>query len=427
MQKKLRITILAVGSRGDMNPFCALARALKQAGYVVKIITHKIFEEFVTQQGIEYAPIAGDYKELFFTEAGYQLLEGKTSSNLISDEILQQQFLDAWEACQGSDAIIFPLLATWGYSIAEALNVPGFLAGHQPVSPTRDFPVFKFESVEPNPLKGLLNYWSYFLLEFLSWRNKSKIMNDFRTKTLGLPAIPFLGARYRQNPPKKLYPLPVLYQFSSHVITKPHDWSAYEHITGYWFLDENKNYEPPQKLVDFINNGSTPISIGFGSMTTRDPERLTNIILSALEKTKQRAVLLSGWAGLGQTELPDNVHLVDYISFEWLFPQMKAVVHHGGAGTTASGLRAGVPNVIVPFFADQPGWGKRLANLGVSPEPIPSQELDADKLAQAIDIAVNNEQLRGKAESLGEKIRSEDGLTNAVNVIKFYLDQRIHN
>ncbi|MBW4602651.1 MAG: glycosyltransferase [Calothrix sp. FI2-JRJ7] len=276
---------------------------------------------------------------------------------------------------------------------------------------------------ERNSFKASLNYLSYFLIEFLSWRDKSKIINDFRTQVLGVPPLPFLGARYRKNPPKQLSPLPVLYSFSSYVIPKPVDWGASQHITGYWFLNEDENYQPPEKLVNFINNGSTPIFIGFGSMTTRDPKDLTNIVLSALEKTKQRAVLLSGWAGLGQTELHDNVHIVDYVPFEWLFPKMKAVVHHGGSGTTAYGLRAGIPNVIVPFFADQPAWGERLAQLGVSPKSIPKKELDADKLAEAINIAISNEQLRDNAGYLGEKIRSENGLIEAVNIIKSYLKQ----
>ncbi|MBW4602650.1 MAG: glycosyltransferase [Calothrix sp. FI2-JRJ7] len=136
MPKKLKITILSVGSRGDINPFCALAQALEQAGFSVKIATHPIFEDFVRQQGIEYAPIAGDYKELLRSEAGYNLLEGKGGFNPISDEVFQQQLRDAWSASLGSNAIIFPLLATWGYNIAEALNVPGFLASYMPVTPT---------------------------------------------------------------------------------------------------------------------------------------------------------------------------------------------------------------------------------------------------------------------------------------------------
>ncbi|RUS94390.1 hypothetical protein DSM106972_093750 [Dulcicalothrix desertica PCC 7102] len=168
MAKKLKITILSVGSRGDVNPFCALAQGLKQAGFSVKIATHKIFEEFVTQQGIEYAPIAGDYKELLRSEAGYRLLEGKGSFNPISDEVFQQQLRDGWSASLGSDAIIFPLLATWGYNIAEALNIPGFLASYMPVAPTSSFPFLKFGSFETNSFKGSLNYLSYFLLDFLS-------------------------------------------------------------------------------------------------------------------------------------------------------------------------------------------------------------------------------------------------------------------
>lgn len=422
IQRKLHITILTIGSKGDFNPACALAQGLGQAGFKVRIATNKNFEELVIARGIEFAPIEGDYKELLSSEVGYQLLEGEANVKLVTDELFQQNLIDSWEACQGSDAIIFFPLVTWGYHIAEKLNVPGFLASSIPLSPTGQFPFLQFANINHNHFKAPLNYFSYILIEFLMWQEQRKIINQFRQKTLGLSALPFLGGRFRSNPPKQLSPLPILYGFSSAVIPRPVDWGAHLHVTGYWFLDETDNYQPSQELVNFINSGSTPISIGFGSMTAREPNRLTNIILDGLRLTKQRAILLSGWAGLGQINLPDNVFVVDFVPFGWLFPRMKAIVHHGGSGTTAFGLRAGVPSVIVPFFADQPSWGKRLANLGVSPPPIPFKELSAEKLAAAIEMAISDEQMHKRAKDLGAKIQSEDGVNQAVDIIRHYLE-----
>jgi UDP:flavonoid glycosyltransferase YjiC (YdhE family) len=422
MPRKRQITILTIGSKGDFNPACALAQGLGKAGFQVRIATNKNFKDLVTARGIDFAPIEGDYKELLSSEVGYQLLEGEANVKLVTDELFQQNLIDAWKACQGSDAIIFFPLVTWGYHIAEKLNVPCFLASYVPVSPTGQFPLLQFANINHNHLKAPLNYFSYLLIEFLMWQGRRKIINQFRQKTLGLSALPFLGARFRSNPPKQLSPLPILYGFSSAVIPRPVDWGVHLHVTGYWFLDETDNYQPPQELANFINSGSTPIFIGFGSMTARDPNRLTNIILEGLRLTKQRAILLSGWAGLGQINLPDSVFVIDYVPFGWLFPRMKAIVHHGGSGTTAFGLRAGVPSVIVPFFADQPAWGQRLANLGVSPPPIPFKELSAEKLAAAIEMAISDEQMHKRAEDLGAKIQSEDGVNQAVDVIRHYLE-----
>jgi UDP:flavonoid glycosyltransferase YjiC (YdhE family) len=182
-----------------------------------------------------------------------------------------------------------------------------------------------------------------------------------------------------------------------------------------------KDYQPSKELVDFINNGSLPIYIGFGSMTSRNPERLTQIVLEALNRTNQRGILLSGWAGLGKVDLPESIFLCDCVPHDWLFPRMAAIVHHGGASTTAEGLRAGVPSIVVPFFGDQPMWGQRVADLGVGPSPIPYKELSVEGLAAAIQQAVSDEAMRSRAIAIGQKIRAEDGITNAIEAFDRHL------
>ena len=145
------------------------------------------------------------------------------------------------------------------------------------------------------------------------------------------------------------------------------------------------------------------------------------MVLHALARVKQRGILQTGWGGLSNADLPDDVFAVDSIPHDWLFPQMAAVVHHGGSGTTAAGLRAGMPTVIIPFFADQPFWGARVFELGAGPAPIPKKRLTLERLADAIRAATSDEVIRGRASALGERIRAEDGVRQAVEVLQHYL------
>ena len=234
-----------------------------------------------------------------------------------------------------------------------------------------------------------------------------------RQDVLGLPSAPFFGP-YRSS---ALEGQPVLYGFSPSVIPRPIDWDKDKKITGYWFLEEDA-WQPASNLVDFLNSGPAPIYIGFGSMSNRNPEETAELVIKAARLSEQRAILLSGWGGLHSNDLPDLVFLLNAVPHAWLFPRVAAVVHHGGAGTTAAGLRAGVPSIIIPFFGDQPFWGARVAESGVGPKPIPRKTLTAEKLAQALQAAVTNEAMRQRAATLGSRIRAEDGVASAVDILQ---------
>lgn len=250
------------------------------------------------------------------------------------------------------------------------------------------------------------------------WQKNRKAINRFRKEILDLPSLPFLGNQFRRKQPKNLSPLPFLYGFSPLVIPKPLDWSDWLNVTGYWFLDSSVHYQPPKELLDFINNGSAPVCIGFGSMAFGNTSNVAQVLLEALELSQQRGILLSGWAGISNAKKSDNVFIIDSVPHDWLFPRMAAVVHHGGAGTTAAGIRAGVPSVVVPFFADQPFWAERLVELGVSPPPIPFKELSAQRLAAAIQVAVSDKNMQQQAFALGESVRKENGVANAVEAFQ---------
>jgi UDP:flavonoid glycosyltransferase YjiC (YdhE family) len=180
-------------------------------------------------------------------------------------------------------------------------------------------------------------------------------------------------------------------------------------------------WQPPQALIEFLESGPPPVSIGFGSMVAYDKETLANLCVQALNRAQQRGILLTGWGGLQYDALPESVLAVESVPHDWLFPRVSAVVHHGGAGTTAASLRAGVPTIIVPFLIDQPFWGKRVYDLGVGPSPIPRRKLTVEQLSKAITEAITDTNMKQRAAELGRKIRAEDGIGNAVNIIHRFM------
>ena len=291
------------------------------------------------------------------------------------------------------------------------------MAGLQPNFPNREFP---HPMMPPNlPLGGLINPLTYVLFWRLFQQPFRQPIDRWRVNTLNLPT-------WRQHPlgDKVWSQIPILYGYSPSVIPKPTNWPEHLHVTGYCFLDSPPDFSPPPELVDFLEAGDPPVYIGFGSMTGRDPELITEIALAALKKTRQRGILLTGWGGICPTDLPDSVFKLDSIPHDWLFPQMAAIVHHGGAGTTAAALRSGAPTIVVPFVADQPFWGHWTAQLGVGPQPIPKKKLTVERLASAIRTAVEDETMRKRAAILAQKIRSEDGVAQAVKAFHQHLSPK---
>jgi UDP:flavonoid glycosyltransferase YjiC (YdhE family) len=211
---------------------------------------------------------------------------------------------------------------------------------------------------------------------------------------------------------------PLLYGLSPAFLGKPHDWPPAIEVTGFWSLVEETAWTPPPELLRFIERGPAPVYLGFGSMSHRSPEATTRLVLSAIQQSGQRALLHTGWGGLDPGTVPDNVLMIGSVPHAWLFERVAAVVHHGGAGTTAAGVRAGVPSLIVPFHGDQPFWAARVAALGVGPRPIKRQRLTAPALAEAIKRAVSDEPMRRRAAELGALVRAEDGVGQAVAVIE---------
>jgi UDP:flavonoid glycosyltransferase YjiC (YdhE family) len=418
-----RITILTVGSRGDIQPFCAIALGLIQSGHQVTLASSPNFADFVAHWNIPFAPIAGDFKQLLSSPTGLELLEGNRVK-LIPEELLWQQLLDAWNACQGSDLIVFSPLSLWGYHLAEALKIPAVLATQIPIAATRTFPFLGFTARTNQWLPGLANLLSYHLVGFLGWRSNAKLINRFRQDVLHLPQLPWSGARYRRDAPPFLSPLPIVSCYSAAAIAPPPDWGSAVQQAGYCFLD-TADFTPSLELQAFLAEEPKPFYVGFGSMILRHPKRLAETIVSALATTGQRAVLCSGWGSVS-TDLPPSVHLLEEVPHDWLFPRVTAAIHHGGSGTVAATLRAGIPSIVVPFFGDQPTWGKLLVQLGVCPATHRQSELTSDRLVASIQTILEDASFRERAQQLQGRLQAEDGVARVVSMVESHLQSSIH-
>ncbi|CAA9349125.1 MAG: UDP-glucose:sterol glucosyltransferase [uncultured Gemmatimonadaceae bacterium] len=416
----MRIAIITAGSRGDVQPYVALALGLQRAGHLVRVATHETFRGFVTGHGLEFAPVAGDPRAVLRSRAAERWLATGRNRNVLgfvrelralAPALVEGSLADYWQAMQGADALVFSVVGVASLHVAERLDVPAFAAFLQPFTRTREFPAIGL----PQRLRlgGAFNLATHAVAEQAMWRPFRRQVGAWRRETLGLAeerALTPHGQMAARG-------VPTLYGFSRHVVPRPADWGAAVHLTGYWFLDAPAGYEPPPALRDFLAAGPPPVYLGFGSMTPQGADALTRTMLGALERAGLRGVLLRGWGSLGAGALPPWAIAVDDVPHEWLFPRMAAVVHHGGAGTTAAGLRSGVPSLVVPLGFDQPYWGWRVAQLGVGPRPIARKRLTVERLARALREATGDEAMRERAARLGAAIRAEDGVGAAVEVI----------
>jgi sterol 3beta-glucosyltransferase len=411
----MKILILTVGSRGDVQPYIALGAGLQAAGHSVTLATLEAFAPLVAEHGLGFRPLRGEFLELLQTAEGKAAIVGKGNPLALLRQVkpmLRRMLDDALAVSSEAELVIYHPKALGGYSLAEKLGVPGILALPLPLySPTAAFPspILPVDNLGP-----ALNRLSHAAIVKLTSASVRGVVNRWRKEVLGLP--PAIDELHLHG-----QPVLRLYGYSPTVLPTPQDWDSTSVATGYWFLNRVRNWEPPASLESFLNAGPPPVYVGFGSMPTQDAMRTTRIVLAALEQAGQRGLLASGWGGLAAAELPAHVYMLAEAPHDWLFPRMAAVVHHGGAGTTAAGLRAGVPSVICPFFGDQPFWGRRVWMLGAGPRPLPQRRLTVETLSAAMRAAVSDPTLRERAARLGKTIRAEDGIGEAIAQIEAYV------
>ncbi len=407
----MRIVLMASGTRGDVQPMIALGTALRRVGYAVRVVAGSNFAAWIEAYRLEVYPTL-DMEALMQSELGIAWAEGASqraqlqSMKALLHRMRDRMVHDTIHGTQGADLLICGFVAEpLAQSISEKRGTAQVTVALQPYRATRAGPA---SLLPPLPrANSVLNRWMGALTERLSWSIVQEVVGALRAE-LGLP--PHTAGTYL----RAARSVPALYAMSAHVVPPIDD--AQVSTTGYLFLDEDS--PPPAELQRFVEAGDPPIYIGFGSMPSSDPARITSLVVEALARLGRRGVLARGWGGATARELPDTIYPLDTAPHHWLFPRMAALVHHGGAGTTAAGLRAGKPTLIVPHMADQPYWGRRVYELGVGARPLPRGKLTADALARRLETLLTDTSISAKAAALGERIRAEDGVENAVGWIR---------
>lgn len=453
----MNVVIHVVGSRGDVQPFVALGKVLQDTyGHRVRLATHPNFKDFVTENGLDFFSIGGDPAQLmaFMVKnpglmPGFDSLRSGDVGNRRKEvgEYLKGCWRSCFEAGDGlgpavsdesiedwtsppdvedtknkpfvADCIIANPPSFAHVHCSEKLGIPLHIMFTMPYSPTQAFPhpLANIQSSNADP--HLTNYMSYALIDMLTWQGLGDVINGFRQRSLGLEPISLVWA------PGMLQRLkvPHTYCWSQALISKPKDWGQHISISGFYFLNLASNYTPEPDLQAFLDAGPPPVYIGFGSIVLDDPNGMTQLIFEAVQKTGQRALVSKGWGGVGADELgiPEGVFMLGNVPHDWLFKHVSCVVHHGGAGTTAAGITAGRPTLIVPFFGDQPFWGSMIARAGAGPEPIPHKQLTADKLAEGITTCLKPGS-QERAQEMADKIASERGSDVGAQSFHQYLD-----
>jgi UDP:flavonoid glycosyltransferase YjiC (YdhE family) len=466
--RQMKISILTYGSRGDVQPMASLALGLQRAGHKVQLAAPHRFADFAGGYGIPFTPLPGDPEAMsaLLNDAGGNVVKAVQGMTKYIFSIAEPVARAAFAACRDVDLIAHSFLFTTGaHSVARARGIPDVsVQGFPMFAPTQAFP----NVVLPNLAPGAPSYISHWLAAQIFWhvgnwgfrhvqKNAPDVFAPHGGKNFRLhwpfaadgskrsaqakSKFPhgdrhFDGAQARSNESKRdprgdghlddsrQPPTPLLFAYSPTVLPRPADWSDPNiHITGYFFLDAPEAYRPPAELERFLAAGGPPVCVTFGSMINQDAERIDGIVRSALAQTGQRGVVLTGWGGASRRNprsqgLPDgNLLYLDAAPHDTLFPRCKAVVHHGGAGTTAAGLRAGIPNIVIPHAVDQLFWGKRVAAIGAGPRPIELKQLSVESLCEGFQQAESSE-LQAAARRIGERIRAEDGIGRAVEIIE---------
>lgn len=421
----MRLVILTTGSWGDLQPFVAVAAGLQSRGHEVCIATHEDYAPFVRSWGICFWPIDADSRIVHGGPAGRRLFEHGDDPWVFIHELgriraarMQSTMAACYEASRQADAILISFTTLCpGLSVAEKLGIPSCVLALQPTTPTRFLASCLLPSGPDWYLPVQAYHWlSHFLVGECLWQQVRQAVNQARRDVLGLPPFSFLGP-----PPRILREQLTLYGYSPAVVPPPTDWGPRQRVTGYWWLPAHPTWSPPSELAEFLHAGPPPLCIGFGSIMDRHAAERTKCTIEALTRLKQRAVLLTGWGGLEPIPPSDQFYVTDRVPHEWIFPRVAGIVHHGGAGTTAAAIRAGVPALVVPFMAEQPFWAGRVAALGLGPPPIPHKELSADRLVAGLRTLLERRSLRTRAAALAEQVRAEDGVGSAIEIIEAWL------
>jgi UDP:flavonoid glycosyltransferase YjiC (YdhE family) len=410
--------MVAFGTRGDVQPAIALALGLQTAGHTVTLAAGVNFENWVRGHGLGFVPTL-DMEALMRSPEGIAWVEEPNPMRQLGHmkNLLRQNAFGLHaalvEPAQDADLILSGFVsAPFAQAVSEKYGIPMINMLLQPYPATRSGAASLVSFTGGS--KSVINLLAGKLGEGMIWNVSGETTNAFRGK-LGLP--PHSSGSYLRAVDR----VPTIFGFSPHVVPPPDDWGEKRKIAGYWFLNEGQNWQPPDDLLHFIGAGTPPIYIGFGSMSSSAPQETFELIEAALKASGQRGIVAAGWGGAHLAEHTEQICVIEKAPHDWLFERVAAVVHHGGAGTTGAGLRAGKPTLVIPHMSDQPFWGRRVYELGVGAKPVPRHKLNAEKLAAGIK-ALFDAQMIENAAWLGERIRAERGVENGVQLIRTFAE-----
>ena len=416
----MRITIAALGTRGDVQPMIALGKGLQAKGHKVTLIAGGNFDHWVRPHGLGFVPTV-DMEEVMRSPDGIKWAQ--SSDNPRAQLGLMKKLLGEYgaglvepliEQAQHTDVYLSVFVAApFLQCICEKHPIKHVNLPLQPYLPTRSGPASLIAAFPRGD--SIVNRWLGLFGERALWSVSSETVAYLRQK-LGLP--PYSTKAYIQAHRA----IPTIHGFSQHVVPRASDWDSHVHVGGYWFLDEATGWQPDDNLLQFLAGGDKPVYVGFGSMPGRDPQAMIDLIGGALKQAEQRGIVVRGWNKAQPLRYdPQQIHLLDSAPHGWLFERVAGVVHHGGAGTTAAGLRASRPTMIIPHMGDQPFWGRRVHELGVGVKPVSRHKLTEENLAVGIKTLVSDSNIQQAASVLGQRIRSEDGIGQSIALIERYI------
>ena len=410
----MRVAIQTLGTRGDVQPYVALAKGLMARGHAVMLAGPAQYESLAAAHGVAYRGLPAEFLALLDTPEGKAAVAGgqgfSAGFKLLKHvrPMMARLLAEEWRGLTEfrPDAIVHHPKSLASPYAAARLDVPLLLASPLPgFTPTAAFPtpLLPFRSLGP------LIRASHALLAGAGATMFGKEIKAWQREALG-------GTIRPRRPDGTLY------AYSRHVLPRPPDWGEDVAVTGYWWLDQ-PDWGPDERLAAFLAAGDKPIYVGFGSMPGLDPMRMTELVTAALAACGKRGLLLSGGGALGARESDARVHVINGAPHDRLLPLMAAVIHHGGAGTTGAALRAGLPSAICPFFGDQPFWARQVQDLGAGPAPLDRKRLGVEAIAAAIR-AMDDPGMRRRAAAIGEAMRAEDGVGAAVALIEAKVGRR---
>lgn len=408
----MHVVIVSMGTRGDAQPYIALAKEIAKAGHRVTFVCNDDHAALAEAHGVPFRGVNGSFLELVESPKGRAWLESgdslsryiKTTRELF-DELQYPWGRNIHDAAADADLVVCHPYCWGAIFAAEKRGVPYVVA-----------PLWPFVATRHTSMMRVPVDWKWVV--HLVWRKgleqASAANFDGRTKLRAELGLPPHGEKsfYAELATDARW----VHLFSESIIPRPQDWPDNVRVAGTCFLD-TEDYEPPPDLADFLASGPPPIYVGFGSMTGRDPEQLTRTTVDAIARAKVRAIVVTGWGGVDRTYLSGDVLALHAVPHDWLFPKVRAVVHHGGAGTTAEGLRAGRPTQVVSFFGDQPGWGRRVAALGAGPPLIHRTALTAERLGDGIRRVTSVETYAEGAARVAKALAAERGAERAAEAI----------